>query len=140
MSKVDDAVAMFGNGYACSQAILAVYGEPFGLDCGTALKVAGGFAGGMRMGATCGAVTGAYMVLGLAYCPAGPESRAAAYEKIKEFTERFRRRNGSVSCSILLGVDMSTPEGVEQARQQGLFQTRCPKMVKDAAEILGEML
>lgn len=140
MSRVDNAVTIFKSGYACSQAIAAAYGPQFGLDRDTAVKVAGGFAGGMRMGSICGAVTGAYMILGLKHCPANLDSRAPAYDKIKEFTERFRQRNGTVTCSVLLGVDMSTPEGVAQAKEQGLFGTRCPQMVKDAAEILEEIL
>ena len=68
MSKVSDSVSLFTSGCACSQAILAIYGVSFGIDRQTALKVAAGFAGGMRMGATCGAATGAIMVLGLAHC------------------------------------------------------------------------
>jgi hypothetical protein len=42
-----------------------VYGRRFGLDRDVAMRIASGFAAGMRMAETCGAITGAIMVLGL---------------------------------------------------------------------------
>ncbi|UCD85357.1 MAG: C_GCAxxG_C_C family protein, partial [Deltaproteobacteria bacterium] len=66
MSKVKSAVSCFKEGFSCSQVLLSTYGTDFGLDRETALKVAGAFGGGMgRMGEVCGAVTGAFMVIGL---------------------------------------------------------------------------
>lgn len=143
MNRVDKAVALFEQGHACSQAILSVYGPLFGLDRDTAIRLAAGFAGGMRMGATCGAVTGAFMVLGLKLCTSDSttvEGRQECYGGMQQFAARFRERNGSIVCSDLLGCDMSTSEGMQAARDQGLFCSICPKMVRDAAEILEEML
>jgi len=143
MSKVAKAVDLYRKGCACSQAILAVYGEAFGLDRALAVKIASGFAGGMRMGETCGAVTGAFMVLGLRHCGADCETspgRSEVYAAVTEFASRFERRNGSVMCRDLLGCDIGTPEGMQAAREQGLFQTKCPEIVQEAAEILEGML
>ena len=143
MSKVAEAVELFKQGYACSQAILAVYGPDFGLDRATAIRIAAGFAGGMRMGETCGAVTGAFMVLGLqrgtAEC-SKQAGREAVYESVKEFAARFRQRNGSLLCRELLGFDVGTPEGLKEARERDLFRTFCPEMVKAAAEILESLI
>ena len=133
---------MFRDGCACSQAILEVYGTPLGLSRGLALRVAAGFAGGMRQGETCGAVTGAFMVLGLRHCSADRTTgagRAEVYARVVEFADRFKRRNGSLTCRDLLGCDISTAEGLKQAQEQGLFKTTCVQMVRDAAEILEEM-
>ena len=44
-SKASEAVDLFQAGCACSQAILAVYGELFGLDRDSAMRIAAGFAG-----------------------------------------------------------------------------------------------
>ena len=50
----------------CAQTVITTFCEELGLDRAIALQVANGFGGGMgRTGRTCGAVTGAYMVLGL---------------------------------------------------------------------------
>ena len=68
MSKVDEAIECFYSGYSCSQAVLSAYCEDLGLDKETAMKISCGFGAGMaRLGATCGAVTGAYIAIGLKY-------------------------------------------------------------------------
>jgi C_GCAxxG_C_C family probable redox protein len=68
MNKVERAVYCFNQGFSCSQAVLSTYGPKFELDPELALKVSGAFGAGMgRMGETCGAVTGAFMVIGLKY-------------------------------------------------------------------------
>jgi len=142
-SKIQQAVERFNRGLNCSQAILSSYSEQFGMDCDKALKVATGFGGGMRMGETCGAVTGAFMVLGLKYGNAATEdkeAKAKTCEMVMEFTNRFKARNGSVICRELLGCDISTPRGRKEAEDKGLFSSVCPGLVQDSAEILEEML
>jgi C_GCAxxG_C_C family probable redox protein len=143
MNNVSEAVGLFGNGCACSQAILAVYGARLGLERDIAMRIASGFAGGMRMSETCGAVTGAFMVLGLRHGTAAcvtQRGRGAVYAAVQDFTARFQARNRTVVCRDLLGCDVATPEGLEAAKKQGLFKTKCLKMVQDAAEILETML
>lgn len=141
--KSEEAVERFKKGFNCSQAVVGSYCEQFGLDCETAAKVATGFGGGMRMGGTCGAVTGAFMVLGLKYgnsTAKDKEGKLKTYKKIEEFTNRFKARNSSVTCMELLNCDISTPQGMKEAQDKGLFSSKCPQMVQDAAEILEEML
>lgn len=143
MENVNRAVERFKKGFNCSQAVLGTYSEQCGLDCETAFRVATGFGGGMRMGETCGAVTGALMVLGLKFgnrTAEDQESKAKTYKKIEDYINRFKDRNGSVLCKTLLDCDIMTPEGMNKAKQQGLFSSVCPKMVQDAAEILEDML
>jgi C_GCAxxG_C_C family probable redox protein len=143
MNRVNEAVDSFCRGAACSQAIVAAYGPAVGLPREQGIKLASGFAGGMRLAQTCGAVTGAFMVLGLQH--AGPncdqrDGRENVYAAIREFTARFQQRRHTVVCKELLGCDISTPEGMTRATKEGLFRTICPKLVQDAAEILEEML
>jgi C_GCAxxG_C_C family probable redox protein len=45
--------------------VLSTYGPQFGLDRESAVRIAKAFGSGMGMGETCGAVTGALMVIGL---------------------------------------------------------------------------
>ena len=138
------AVARFNEGYSCSQAVFSAYAERFDLDRETALRISSTFGGGMgRMAHTCGAVTGALMALGLKYGAtdaADKETKERAYALVKEFAEKFEFRNGSITCKDLIGCDISTPEGLKIAREQELFSKICPKLVKDAAEIVEEML
>ena len=141
-SKVQKAVEQFEKGFNCSQAILSTYCEQFGLDYETALKIATGFGGGMHINGTCGAVTGAFMVLGLKFgnSEENKEAKENTYKKVIEFTKKFSARNNTVKCHDLLGCDITTREGLEIARQKGVFSVTCPKLVQDAAEILEEML
>jgi C_GCAxxG_C_C family probable redox protein len=131
-------------GFNCSQAILSTYGEALGLDRKVARKLAAGFGAGMgRMAGVCGAVTGAFMVLGLKSGPTVAEDKEAkerAYQLVQEFSRRFTARNGSTICKNLLSCDISTVDGLASARERRLFATTCPKMVRDAAEILEEVL
>lgn len=143
MSRIANAVNNFLEEYACSQAILSAYCELFNLNRETALKLSAGFAGGMRMGKTCGAVTGAYMVLGLKLAEQNcekPEGRKRIYEAVCEFTKKFEEINGTVNCKELLGCDISTADGMQTAKQQNLFKTICPEFVKDSAELLEKMI
>jgi C_GCAxxG_C_C family probable redox protein len=143
MNGVSKAVEFFRSGCACSQAIVATYGPRYGLSEPQALRVSTGFAGGMRMAGTCGAVTGAYMILGLAKCRSDgrvAEDRQAVYDAVVAFSKAFRERAGSLTCLELLGCDISTPEGAAAAREAGLFATRCVDYVRCAAELLEEAL
>ncbi|GAK60736.1 hypothetical protein U27_00634 [Candidatus Vecturithrix granuli] len=144
VDSVDRAVAIFDSGLNCSQSVCAAYAEQFGLDRELALKVSAGFGGGMgRMAQTCGAVSGAFMVLGLKYGTTDPEDKAAkehTYERVRAFADQFTARQGSLLCRELLDVDISTAEGLQYAREQKFFTERCPAFIKTAADILAEML
>jgi len=124
--------------------VLSSFGEELGLDHELALRIAGAFGGGMaRMGEQCGAVTGALMVIGLKHgkTQAGDDgAREKTYELVGEFVKIFKSRHGSICCRELLGYDLSNPEGRKAAYEQGLFTTLCPQIVKNATEILEEIL
>ena len=144
MVKADDAVEIFNKGYNCSQAVLSAYCSQFGMDREQALRVSGAFGAGMgRMCETCGAATGAFMVIGLKYGKVKVEDEPAkekAYALVRDFTKEFKARNGSIICRELLGCDMGTPEGAKYAKDHKLHSTVCPKLVRDAAEIVGKLI
>ncbi len=142
--KVERAEKLFGDGFACSQAILSTYGEEFGLDRKLSLKLADPFGAGMRgLSETCGAVTGAFMVIGLKYGRTQADdilAKEKTAELVQEFVKRFKTRHGTIICKELLGHDIGIPEERLKVELQGLFTTACPKFVRDAADILGEIL
>jgi len=144
MDKKELAVDCFKRGYSCSQAVFSTFSQELGMEPEMALKTAGAFGGGMaRMGETCGAVTGAFMALGLKHGKAHEGDDAArekTYGLVHEFVTRFQASHGSIRCNTLLDCDMSTPEGRKQARDQKKFDELCPLLVHDAAEILEEIL
>lgn len=144
MCKPDSAVECFNNGFNCAQAVFSTYCEQLGLDKTTSLKVAGGFGGGMGyIGETCGAVTGAIMLIGLKHGKIHSDDNDAkekTYALIKEFTKQFKDINGSVKCTELLGYDMSTAEGLKAAREASLWSTVCAKLVRDSSQIVEGLL
>jgi C_GCAxxG_C_C family probable redox protein len=141
--EVEKTVACFKGGLNCAQAILSTYGPQFGLDHEHAVKVAGAFGSGMGMGETCGAVTGALMVIGLKHSRVKGHSlfsKEKTQQIAEEFVERFKARNGATACKELLHCDVNTAEGLKTAKHEKHFKKRCPKFVQDAAEILEEIL
>lgn len=142
MTHQEKAMKVFSERTNCAQAVFSGFADELGISVEQAQSVAMCFAGGMRKGEVCGAVSGAIMVLGMKYANAGEDyaaSRAIAFQKASEFMDRFREANGSYICKDVLGCDISTPEGMEHARNNDYFKTICPKMVESAVKILEEM-
>lgn len=144
MDAGKQAESFFAQGYSCSQSVLAAFAERFHLDRDQALRVAAAFGGGMsRAGETCGAVTGGLMALGLYAGSTDPEDKAAkerTYALGQAFMARFRARFNDLDCRCLLGIDVSQPGGNQAARDQGLYTSICPGLVRGAAEIIEEIL
>lgn len=144
MSRADGAADLHARGANCAQAVACAFCAELGVDEVTAMRVATGFGGGMgRLAGTCGAVTGAFMVLGLARGmsrPEQPQEKEKVYALVREFASRFTRAHGALACRDLLGVDIGTPDGLARAREANLFSTRCTGYIRGAVEILEGML
>jgi len=144
MDTNERAAACFNDGFSCSQAVFSTFAQQFDLSVEMALKIAAPFGGGMaRMGEICGAVTGAFMVIGLAYGHTTVENqdlKEETYKLVNEFVSQFKARNGSIKCRELIGYDMCTPEKLQQANESGVFDTVCPRLVEDSAEIISMLI
>ena len=136
MSKVDEAVLLFGKGHLCSQAVFEVFSEEFGLSKEDAFKIGACFGSGMRQSEVCGACTGALMAIGLKY----GENKKDCDELSDKFFDEFSAENGSYICNDLLGCDIRTPEGVHYAVENNLFKEFCPKMVASAVKITEKIM
>jgi C_GCAxxG_C_C family probable redox protein len=145
MEQTELALQRFQQAYSCSQSVFSVLAEPLGIETDTALRVAAGFGGGIaRSAGTCGCVTGAIMAIGLKQGDVSPErnkaDREKTYELARQMMREFSERNGSTDCRELMGCDIGTPQGQEEARQRDLFRLRCTKFVRDAVEIVNQLL
>ena len=144
MKAADDALVMFRDGFNCSQAVFSRFAEDLGLPKDKALMISSGFGAGMgRMSLTCGAVTGAFMALGLKEGFSSGDTKEAKekiYRLIREFGDAFAAVHGSLECRQLLGFDISTPDGYKGAADSGVFLDRCPRFVQSAVEIVEKML
>jgi C_GCAxxG_C_C family probable redox protein len=143
-SRVDAAVALFDEGYNCAQSVFAAFAPSFGVDRDMALRLTNTLGAGMNLSdGPCGALNGALHVLGLRHGGTAPDDEAAD-ERLRELSRdlirRFRERCPSASCTKLLGIDISTPEGFARAKAADMFAGTCPDSVRAASEILLEML
>ena len=145
MNLIEIAEARHQNGYSCSQSVFSALAERWNISPDVSLRISAGFGGGIaRSAGTCGCVTGAIMAVGLTQSDISLEKNGSekekTYEACRRFLRAFEERNGSTRCSELLGCDISTPEGLAKARQEGLFRVRCTKLIRDAVDIVESML
>ena len=145
--KTERATQLHEQGYGCAQAVLTSYASDFGLDESLALKLATGFGSGMgRMCEVCGALTGAFMVIGLKYGKEksdgtryGTETETT-YRLVSDLAGKFQEKNGSIYCRDLIGHNLMDPTEREKVVELGLFKTTCRKCILDAVELLEETL
>jgi len=144
MNKEEYAQECLKNGLSCAQSVLSAFIGQFDLDRDMALRISSAFGGGMGgLGEVCGAVSAAFMVLGLKYGSAGghdEEEKARINRKAVEYMNRFRSLKGSILCRDLLGADVGTTEGLETAKTKGLFDNICPGIIRCSVEILEEII
>ena len=123
--KQDKAVELkhrTGDGhYNCCQAVACVFSEETGLDEATLRKLGAGFGLGMGcMEATCGALCGAQLVLGLMKYQGKPIRQDAA-----ELYKKFTTKCGASICKEIKGVNNG-----------GKVLCSCDDCVRNAVEIL----
>jgi C_GCAxxG_C_C family probable redox protein len=144
MKKSEQAINCFNQKFNCSQAVLSTFAPEMGLDRETALKIATAFGAGIGcMALTCGAVSGAIMVIGLKYGiddSAKKDEKNKCYKITREFMKTFEKKNNSIVCKEILGADIATKEGFDFALENKYFETKCTKFVADAVEILEKIL
>jgi C_GCAxxG_C_C family probable redox protein len=143
VSKKEAAQVLFNSGFNCAQAACAPYAEDFGIDQPAALRMAAGFGGGIgRTGETCGAVTGALMVLGMKYgaTTGDPAAKERMYLIAQEFLKRFQEKHASLRCRDLVGADINTVEGRASMSARKTHATICSGLIAEATELLDEML
>ena len=144
--RIEKAVALFKEGFNCSQSVLAAFADQYGFTHEQALRMSASFGGGIgRMRETCGAACGLFMLAGLetgAVEGADRDGKARNYAVVQELAEEFKRRNGALKCADLLGLSKKEPVvSTPEARTAQYYAKRpCVKMVEEAARIWCEYL
>jgi C_GCAxxG_C_C family probable redox protein len=147
MNKLEQAAHYHEIGYGCAQCVLAPYANDFGLETGLALRLSTGFGSGMgRMCEVCGALAGAFIVVGMKYGKQitngtryGTDTETT-YALVAEIAKKFKEKNGSIYCRDLIGYDLMVPVEREKVVEMGLFTTICRRCILDAVELLEETL
>lgn len=100
MERIEKAVKYKNSGCNCCQAVLLSFADELGMDEETLMKIGACYGGGMGgMGATCGALCGAEIVLGLRHYEGKPMHRQA-----RELYTNFEKASGATICKELKGA------------------------------------
>lgn len=104
----------------CAQAVIATYADVVGITEQQAMNLGNAFGSGMgNMEGTCGALTGAAIIVGLA---TGDKLRSR--KVMTKIMTQFQERNGATQCKLLKGVGT------------GHVLRSCEDCVADASELL----
>ena len=120
-SRADKAAEMKKSGkYKCAQAVACAFADCIDADEETIKNMTQAFGVGMgTLEATCGALIGAGVVLGMAN-----KDRVKTVQDVRAVMNSFIERNGTVTCKELKGVGT------------GKVVRECVDCVRDAAEFL----
>ena len=106
--RVAKAVALFREGYNCSQSVVTAFADLYGFTREQALHMSASFGGGIgRMRETCGAACGMFLLAGLEKCAVegkDRESKAANYALVQELaaaSRRSRKTSRLTGCFVM---------------------------------------
>jgi C_GCAxxG_C_C family probable redox protein len=140
--RKEKALALFNEGYNCSQSVFCAYADVFDLDPELARRLTSSFGGGMgRLREVCGALSGSFLLLGLRYPASDPndkEAKTENYASVQRVADDFRSRFGTIICRELLDVKRQRESPVPSDRNAVYYAKRpCARFVVEAAEIVG---
>ena len=116
--------------------------QEFGFESDIIPQIASAFPGGIgNTGSVCGAVIGAVMGIGLV------RGRSEDMEEMmqtlalgQEFRRRFEAEMETINCRELTGIDLTTPEGLEQLMTSDVPATVCFPSVGVAYRLVVDLL
>lgn len=146
LSRADRAAALFESGYSCGQAVVCAFADKMGLPEEDALLLSAALGGGLcRMRETCGAFTGALIVLGKV-CgsadAADTQAKAALYAQGQLIGIQFQQRFGTLCCRELINLPKDAPLSPEPTPRTPEFYDKrpCTRFVREAARLLAEQV
>ena len=142
---VEQAKALFRQGYNCAQSVLLAFADEAGLDHDTAARLSSSFGGGMgRLREVCGAVSAMFMIAGFRRgytSPTDDEAKAQHYRRVQQLAAEFKAQHGTILCRDLLGLEEGPDHYRPAARTEDYYAARpCEQCIADAAAILDRWL
>ena len=126
MKKRESATQTFSSGSNCAQSVFSAFADDLNIDRNTTLSIASGFGAGMgRTQATCGAVTGAIMVIGMKLTANSDKAEGLndrIYSKTREFINLFTEKHGTINCRELIQTDLMTEEGQNYFKENNILR------------------
>lgn len=135
---------LFKQGYNCAQSVILSLAPSLRIDPQVAKSIASGFGGGMGAQSTCGAVSAAYMIMGL-YVGSKvyllePERKNELSNLMTAYNKAFTTRFGSLNCRVLTGVDFTLLDKEADKDTFAQIHQTCNEYVTGSVAILEELL
>ena len=138
MTKEEQAVDIFKQGYACAQAVAGAFCEELGRSLEKALEISCAFGAGFSLNRnTCGALSAMGMVVGAVIGDHTPQAKKQVYACVKELTRNFENNFKSTQCSVLLkNVSRKSSEKPMERDEQYYKERPCIALISYAAREL----
>ena len=140
MNRGEIAINYFRNGFNCAQSVLSSYKDKINIKEDELLKISCGLGAGMGMlQDTCGALSGAYLVIGLKYGKYKKDDNDAkgkTFRLVREFDSEFKKINKTTSCKELLECNLLTEEGIKYYIDNNLKEKICIKYIECLVKLL----
>ena len=124
LEKAKEIRAIIDPHHNCAQSVLMSFSDDLELNRKTAYQIGSCFGSGMKCGSTCGAITGALMVMGLL----GLDSAEITQKFFRDFKQKH---NGFIDCKDLLA---------ENAKTGTSKKTHCDALVFEAVEYIEKLI
>lgn len=108
---MNNAVEFYNEGYNCAESIIKAINEEKNLDIPVSIGTP--FGGGMAVGSSCGAVTGALVALGAMKGRKEPTDPNTARERAKKMINQIKEKYGTFQCAELKKKGVSCAEIIE---------------------------
>lgn len=131
MERSHELRAITERHYNCAQAVFVPFAEVEGMDHELAYRLALNFGGGLKNAATCGAIVGGLMVLGL-YGLDDPATVKGFYNRMSE------NHNGMLTCKELLGAWFAAGNSAKKPHCDGMVYevvALCEEILKEKGKI-----
>jgi C_GCAxxG_C_C family probable redox protein len=143
-TRQEQAISKFRSGLNCAQSVVSAYSTDFNFDGELALSISCAFGAGMgRLQETCGAVTGAFMVLGIDNCrkySENKERKERTYAQVQEYSRQFSAIHGTLNCKTLINCDLRTPEGQKYFHDNNLHEAVCEQCIADSITVIDKLI
>lgn len=134
--RIEHARVLHKEGYNCSQCVVMVFDDIHNLSQDLSARIASGFGGGVGgQRQICGAVSGMAILEGFMFAP-GAATKPLVYKEVKENSEKFRQRNGSIVCGELLQLGRIA----DDAKTGDFRRKPCMEYIEDAIGIIHNKL
>lgn len=141
-SHYQKSIHYFTNSYNCAQSVFTAYQEHTGIEKADSIKIATAFGGGIaNLQKTCGAISGALMVLGTTLY--NPHNSAVTKDIVNQYSETLinliDRKYGSSTCKAISGVDFTSEKPLSPDAKERMHRN-CFQVIEDVCIILDEMI